>query len=602
MSGVEFLGRRLRGRFGFPSGVIATNGDVAAWMLSRIDALGFYVGKSTTIEPKRGNPEDILDQPTQQALWNAVGYANPGLAETVETFRKLAATVPRGVLLVPQIGESTAERFAYCARAFDVLDEPVGAVELNLSCPHADKAGILIGSDPVSVAEIVGAARKATRKALIVKLNAGVTDVAAVATAAVEAGADALSVVNTLGGVNPELANGYGGLSGRPLFSVLLETVALLRRTVDVPLMAMGGVASAADVRQIDELAPGAPIAVGSALAELDSETVVRFFDVLAADLEQGSDEARGTLEAKQALRYRPFVVRSRRMLGENLALLSFREPLLAEPGQFVFVKTAPDQAKPYSVAATGAEGAEVRDAGEDPASTPGVCGDTSDPAGLEILVRAVGPASRALATVSPGTVLRIRGPYGRAFAFPKDAEAVFVGAGCGIAPVLRAASNHNGSKRFALGTRSVAETAFLDRLKALGPVVHATEDGSSGLRGVASDALEQLLAEAPVSARTVFYNCGPEVVLAQVDEIERRFVAPSRILHVVERITACGIGICGKCATPEGLRVCVDGPVFPADRFTPMRYTRDKAGAIVDLGDGPKRCPSPNDVSGGSV
>lgn len=569
MSGFTFLGRQLRGRFGFPSGVVATNADVARWMLTRIDSLGFYVGKSTTIEGTSGYAEDILVQPTADSLWNAVGYANPGLDETVATFESLAAAVPEGVFLMPQIGESTAERFVRCVTAFDHLGSAVDGIELNLSCPHADKAGILIGSDAESVTEIVGACREATDKPIVVKVNAGVPDVIAVVRAAVDAGADALSLVNTLGGPNPELSNGYGGLSGRPLFPVLIETLARLRRETDIPVIAMGGVGSAADIRRVDEIAPDAPIAIGSVLAELDSAGIVEYFRRLESDLETGEDEAHRLVVEKEALEYHPFVLRSKEKLAPDLALLTFHESMPARPGQFVFVKTARDQSKPYSVA-------------------------SNENGGLELLVRGVGNASRALAATEPGAVLRIRGPYGRAFSFPRNASVIFVGAGCGIAPILRAAQSHVGPRRFALGTRSVAETAFLDRLEALGPVVLATEDGSSGLEGVAVDALERLLAEEPAEADTVFYNCGPEIVLSQVDAVERRIVSPERIYHVVERITACGIGICGKCATPEGLRVCVDGPVFSARQFTPMRYSRDKTGAVVDLGGGPKSCPPP--------
>lgn len=561
-----FLGRELRGRFGFPSGVVATNGDVARWMLRHVEALGFFVGKSTTIEAKTGYPEDILVQPTSDSLWNAVGYANPGLEAMTEAFRALDAERPHGVFLMPQIGESTAQRFAHCVAAFDRLGAAVDGIELNLSCPHADKAGILIGSDAGSVTEIVAAARAATGKPLVVKINAGVSDVVRIARAAVEAGADALSVVNTLGGPNPELSNGYGGLSGRPLFAVLLDTLSRLTSAVDVPFIAMGGVHSAADVRRIDEIAAGSPIAVGSALAELDSDGVVEYFERLTADLENGGDRAGAIVGRKAAPDYRPFVVRDKRMLGSDLALVAFHQSLPAEPGQFVFVKTAADQSKPYSVA-------------------------SNEHGGLELLVRGVGPASRALQAVEPGAVLRIRGPYGRAFSLPAGAAVVFVGAGCGIAPILRAARSHDGPMCFALGTKSVEATAFLERFEELGPVVHATEDGSSGFEGVAVDALEQLLQRDDVRGQMgeqpVFYNCGPEIVLSQADEVEQRVTEPQRIFHVVERITACGIGICGKCATPEGLRLCVDGPVFSAEEFRPFRYTRDKTGAVVELGPG---------------
>ncbi|HEX9886328.1 MAG TPA: hypothetical protein VGA70_07555, partial [Longimicrobiales bacterium] len=82
----DLLGKDIRGRFGFPSGVVTTNSDVARWMFRHVPQFGFYQGKSTTIEPRAGNREDILAQPTPDSLWNAVGYTNPGLDATVESF------------------------------------------------------------------------------------------------------------------------------------------------------------------------------------------------------------------------------------------------------------------------------------------------------------------------------------------------------------------------------------------------------------------------------------------------------------------------------------------------------------------------------------
>ncbi|TFH65822.1 MAG: hypothetical protein E4G90_05635 [Gemmatimonadales bacterium] len=169
----NLLGKQIRGRFGFPSGVITTNSDVARWMFEYVPQFGFYQGKSTTIEPRAGNREDILAQPTPDSLWNAVGYTNPGLPETIEGFRELRAATPSDVFLMAQIGESTGEKFAHCVAEFDSAGDIADGYEINVSCPHADKGGILIGSDPDSVRSITAAARKATRKPIIVKLNGG---------------------------------------------------------------------------------------------------------------------------------------------------------------------------------------------------------------------------------------------------------------------------------------------------------------------------------------------------------------------------------------------------------------------------------------------
>ena len=157
----NLLGKEIRGRFGFPSGVITTNSDVAKWMFRHVPQFGFYQGKSTTIEPRAGNREDILAQPTPDSLWNAVGYTNPGLDATVEAFRELRDVTPSDVFLMAQIGESTGEKFAHSVDAFEQAGDIADGYEVNVSCPHADKGGILIGSDPDSVRMITAATRAA---------------------------------------------------------------------------------------------------------------------------------------------------------------------------------------------------------------------------------------------------------------------------------------------------------------------------------------------------------------------------------------------------------------------------------------------------------
>jgi dihydroorotate dehydrogenase (NAD+) catalytic subunit len=210
----NLLGKEIRGRFGFPSGVITTNSDIARYMFEHVPQFGFYQGKSTTIEPTVGNREDILTQPTPDSMWNAVGYTNPGLEATVEGFRELRDATPPDVFLMAQIGESTEEKFAHSVDAFEQAGDIADGYEVNVSCPHAAKGGILIGSSPDSVRSITAATRRATRKPIIVKLNAGVRGFEEIALAAVEGGADAISAINTLGGANPELSNQFGGLSG----------------------------------------------------------------------------------------------------------------------------------------------------------------------------------------------------------------------------------------------------------------------------------------------------------------------------------------------------------------------------------------------------
>jgi dihydroorotate dehydrogenase subfamily 1 len=551
---ISFLGRELRGRFGFPSGVIATNDDTARWMLEHIPQLGFFVGKSTTIAPREGYPEDILSQPAPDALWNAVGYANPGLEEMVESFRALREAAPPGVMLITQIGEGGEEAFAHCVDAFERAGH-VDAFEINLSCPHIEKGGILIGGDPDIVRSIVAVCRQRTRRPLIVKLNAGVDRLEAVAAAAEAAGADALSAINTIGGPNPELSHGFGGLSGPRIFPVAVQAIRRIRTASRLPLILMGGVRGAADVRTLDGIAPGSLVAIGSALAGFDSEAIREYFALLERDLAEGTDQAAEQTLHELLMEYRPFVVSEVVEHSPSLRTLRFHQDLEAGIGQFVFLKLGPDLAKPFSVAGTGR--------------------------GLELVVRKVGRMTAKAFELKPNDVVRIRGPYGHSFAFPPDRKVIFVGAGCGIAPVHHAASHHPGPKRFVLGAVTSADLTYLDELRGMGEVAVATDDGSLGFQGFVSELLAKVL-EQEGAGGALFFNCGPEVAMQAVDAVARRYVPPGDIHHLVERVTSCGIGICGKCTTPSGERICVDGPVFTAAGFTLGLYTRDKTGKKV--------------------
>ncbi len=553
----NLLGKEVRGRFGFPSGVISTNSDTARLMLQNIPQLGFYVGKSTTIEPREGNPEDIFILPTPNSGWNAVGYTNPGLEETIKGFCELKEAVPDDVFLMPQIGESDEKGFVYCAQRFDELGDVIDGIEINVSCPHAEKGGILIGSDPRIVYSIVSEVRKVTKKPLVVKLNAGVSDIEQIARAAVDAGADAISGINTLGGPNPELSNEFGGLSGTIIFPVTYETITRIRKAVNVPMIVMGGISGASDIQRLDKIDNNFFYAIGTALAELDSEQIKKYFYQLEVDLRKGTDLAIEMTKNKKAKQYQPFSVKRIIELSETLRLIRFNENLDAGPGQYVFLKVGNKNTKPFSVA--------------------------NDEDGLELVVRKVGETTSMIFDLKENSVVRVRGPYGKGFEFPEGKTVIYVGAGCGIAPVHHAATHHKGRKIFVLGAKTKKELVYLDNFSRMGEVHTATDDGSHGYHGFVSDLLNIQLSKMDFG-EPYFFNCGPEIAMEKIHEIESREVSLNNIYHLVERIVSCGVGICGKCSTPNGERSCVDGPVLSGVEFKPGEYTRDKTGKKVEI------------------
>ncbi|MFH1316267.1 MAG: tRNA-dihydrouridine synthase [Candidatus Woesearchaeota archaeon] len=566
----NLLGKQVRGRFGFPSGVISTNSDTARWMIKNIPQIGFFVGKSTTIEPKEGNPEDIFIQPDTESGCNAVGYANPGLKEMLEEFKDLKKSVPDDVFLMPQIGECDEERFAHCVREFDNLGDTIDGIELNVSCPHAQKGGILIGSDPEIVKSIVSACRKETKKPLIVKVNAGVPRLIEVCKVALEAGANAISAINTLGGPRPELSNEYGGLSGPKIFPITFETVNMIksefiRSEINVPMIVMGGLSSADDIRKLDQIDNNFFYAIGTSLAEMNSMQIKHYFSQLELDLKNNTNLAVDLTKNKKALQYKSFVVKEITDHGDSLKILKFHQNLPSGIGQYVFLKVGNKNSKPFSVA--------------------------SDKDQLEIEVRKVGETTSKIFELKKNSVVRIRGPYGREFSFPTSSTVLFVGAGCGIAPIHHAAQYHDGKKIFVIGAKNKDELVYVDEMKQMGELIVSTDDGSDGYKGFVSQILEKYLYEKKIKD-VIFFNCGPEIAMKEVDRIEKNVTKPDKIYHLIERMTSCGVGICGKCSINNGLRACIDGPIFTAENFTPGEYKRDKSGKRVDSNDR-STCPS---------
>ncbi len=234
-----------------------------------LDALGGLVTKAVSVEPRAGAPAPRVAE-FSGGMINAVGLANPG----VETVRRehlpwLAANVQRARVLVNVIG-TTVDDFIAVISALDG-SPGVSAFELNVSCPNVRHGGMEFGADPSVLADLVGQARRAARRPLFVKLSPTLPDIAATARVAVEAGADGITVVNTLPGLlidverrRPVLGFGTGGISGPAILPVGVLATWKVSRAVKVPIMGVGGIASADDIVQY-VLAGATLVGVGTA-------------------------------------------------------------------------------------------------------------------------------------------------------------------------------------------------------------------------------------------------------------------------------------------------------------------------------------------------
>lgn len=231
-----------------------------------LSRLGAVVVKGTTLAPRRGNEGNRIAE-TPQGMLNCIGLENPGadvfLRETLPRIQ------PYHMQVIVNISGSTAEEYGELAGKLDVPG--VAAIELNVSCPNVKEGGIVFGTDPHALASVVREAKAHTKKPVIVKLSPNVTDIRVMARAAEEAGADALSLINTLLGMQidietrrPVLGNVTGGLSGPCVKPVAVRMVYQAAQTVSIPIIGMGGITCWQDAVEFF-LAGASAIAVGTA-------------------------------------------------------------------------------------------------------------------------------------------------------------------------------------------------------------------------------------------------------------------------------------------------------------------------------------------------
>ncbi|MBR7010568.1 MAG: dihydroorotate dehydrogenase [Oscillospiraceae bacterium] len=233
-----------------------------------INLLGSFSFKGTTREPRFGNDTPrIADCPA--GMLNSVGLQNPGVDRVIDTeLPRLAKCFRKPVMA--NVSGFSVEDYAYTCRRLD--GEPqVGWLEVNISCPNVHGGGMSFGTDPKAAASVVRAVKAVTTKPVIIKLTPNVTDIVSVAKACEDAGADGLSLINTLLGMRvdlrtrkPILANVMGGLSGPAVFPVALRMVWQTARAVRIPVVGMGGVSSAEDLLEM-LMAGAAAVEVGAA-------------------------------------------------------------------------------------------------------------------------------------------------------------------------------------------------------------------------------------------------------------------------------------------------------------------------------------------------
>ncbi|MFH1826087.1 MAG: dihydroorotate dehydrogenase [bacterium] len=231
-----------------------------------LDKLGAIVTKTITLEPREGNPPPRIVE-TPSGMLNSIGLQNKGVDDFIKNRLPFLAKFETPV--IANIAGDSAKEYAELVKKLN--DQPtVKGIELNISCPNVDKGGLVFGTDPKATADLVKLVRKQTKLPLIVKLSPNVTDITVIAKAAEEAGADALSLINTLLGMSIDIKTGksrlgrpMAGLSGPAIRPVAVRMVYQCAQAVKIPIIGVGGIMTGSDAIEF-LLAGASAIQVGT--------------------------------------------------------------------------------------------------------------------------------------------------------------------------------------------------------------------------------------------------------------------------------------------------------------------------------------------------
>ena len=544
--------KTVRGPFVIPSGIRCTHASTIQSCFAQIPSLGIITTKSISLAPRAGYLEPIYARYAAGSYINAVGLSNPG----AEHFRRelLQIQIPEDKFLLVSIFGGNVKQFVDTA---NVLRDVADGFELNMSCPHAEGYGVEIGQKKELVAEITAAVLAATGLPVFVKLSAVVGDVGQTAKAAVEAGAAGITVTNTIGPATvnvedtPILSNRVGGLSGTSILPLALRAVKRVRDAVgNAPLIiGMGGASSAADVRQFRSAGSNF-IGIGSALTGMDSAQMCGYFEGLEQDLRGTGNVRHKTVLTELTMEYRPArIVGCKEYYPGLFKLFLDSLPIRGEPGELAgkyFFLTVPGVGeKPFAVFSADEK---------------------------SIVIKVVGKFTQHLAKQPIGSRVLLRGPYGKGFPEFYDRTVVLVGGGTGIASLFeigRLLQGRNDLHIF-LGGRSAGDLFDVEQFEAMGSVKLSTNDGSKGHRGFVSELVAQWLTGPAAHRKPVFVLCGPEPMVHACFKLLALVADPGDIWGAIEYRTSCGVGICGKCASPSGALTCIDGPFMPLTGFLP--------------------------------
>jgi dihydroorotate dehydrogenase (NAD+) catalytic subunit len=473
-----------------------------------------------------GNKEPIIVKYDPVSFVNAVGLANPGVEEFVKKIKKIK--IPSNKFLLISIFGNNEYEFKKISQR---LCEFADGFELNISCPHSDKYGQVVGQDLKLVEKIIKSVA-CLKKPIFIKLSPNL-NIKEIIHVALKNGVAGITAINTKGPKNilydnyPVLSNKVGGVSGKAILKLGLRCVKKVREiSSGLLIIGCGGISTAKNIS--DYKKAGANFfGIGSALAGMNTEEMKGYFNALSNDLGSRTNDAKSFLKNKLNMDYSEYKIEEKINLSDEAFLLRLNKSISIKPGQFIFTWLPEKGEKPFSV---------------------------FDDNPFTLLIRKRGCFTNELSKLKRGDSLYIRGPYGNSPDVKR--KVLLVGGGTGIAPLYLFAKYNNAT--VILGAKNKGFLPCFKKFKTICKNYYLySENGEVGSKGKITDDLEEIIKKIRPD---YCINCGPEIMVNAAIQKEIKYLNSENIFSSIEFITKCGIGLCGSCATSKGYRSCVDG------------------------------------------
>ena len=555
--------------FSTVSGVASTKPELIRYFDEKQPSIDVITTKSFQVKPNPGNREPVICEMSPGSFGNSVGLRNPGLEKSLPPIEKLRKEGLRAILNV-SVSASNPEDFITLVKAFDDVAD---SIELNFSCPHASAGfGASIGCDMNIASLYVSEIRKAypgQKSALLIKLTPNVPDIGAVAKAVMEAGADGIVAINTVGPdihiheesglpiLNNKLG-GKGGKSGTWVRERAIEAVRSIRSAIgdDPIIIGMGGVSTAYDAAAMVTAGADA-VGLGSVFGTVKQQDWRSYLDSMKAETEDLlagksiENKAAGYIVSENRMLYTKHTVLSAVEHTKDMLILTLSGTLDCHAGEFAFLFIPGVGEKPFSVAH----------------NTP-----------LTFLIRKRGAFTTALFDLKEGDTVYTRGLYGASFEHRKAGNVLLIGGGSGVAvlPSLCRMIDGDGSRVDVLVGTTLETTGvdgkalFEDYFKSFGTYTVIADDGKPGR---VLDHIDEVLHSVD---DTCVYLVGPEKFMSiAAKRLMEKGISRDMIYLSMERSTMCGIGMCGEC-------VCGDRLTCQWGTFFPYSYLEDNAGELL--------------------